>query len=709
MEGFNKGRLVLVVAVLGVSHVLTQITVMREFINIYAGNEIVFGVLLALWLLITGLGARLGAVVARPESRRAMLRAGLIAAAVLPLLNIVVIRWSRDILFIRGELPGVGSLVVWGTAVLLPYCTITGMLLTIACAMYPSREETRDSVGRVYLFDTLGDVLGGLLFTCVLVSSFSNYDLLYLPALLCLGGFFLTGSGQRSRAATAVGVLVSAAVAAVMAFVPLDTISLRWLYPFQTIIDYAETPYGRLVVTRDRDEVTFFENGELLFSTPDVLAGEELVHFALPQRDMVRSVLLVSGGVAGTIGEILKYGVTRLDYVEIDPAIIELARRHLEVSFPPAVRIFLDDGRAFIRQAHSSYDAVILDLPDPVSLQLNRFYTLELFREIKAILNPGGVVCFGIGGAENYISLDEAYLFSTLEKTLRDVFPSVLMIPGEHVIFVASEGTLITDVAPLIAAKGIKTVYVNQHYLRSRVTDERVAHLRGSLMDDVPLNSDFHPVAYRYAMKVWLGMFRERYMIPVLIALAFTCIYFLRLGVVEKTIFTTGIVASSMELIMLLSYQILHGSVYTGIGFILASFMAGLAAGSGAAMRLRDIHLSTLMKVEGAIIIFILASAGALLFWREFLSPSVIALMTGLIAALTGAEFPLAATLARGEAARTAGSLYAADFIGGGVGAFVTGLVLIPAIGVAFTCFMLAALKVLILAGLAVTIRMHVT
>lgn len=42
---------------LGFSAVITQLTLMRELLCVYSGNELVVGVVLGNWLLLTGLGA----------------------------------------------------------------------------------------------------------------------------------------------------------------------------------------------------------------------------------------------------------------------------------------------------------------------------------------------------------------------------------------------------------------------------------------------------------------------------------------------------------------------------------------------------------------------------------------------------------------------------------------------------------------------------
>ncbi|MBN2283160.1 MAG: fused MFS/spermidine synthase [Deltaproteobacteria bacterium] len=693
------------VTMLGISHVITQVTVIREFINVFTGNEIVIGILLALWLLLSGLGAWIGKAFRTTSSQMLVFRASLFLAAFLPILHIIAIRSLRDILFVRGELPGVGPLIIWAAILLLPYCVITGGLLTIACSITPVKGLQSRSIGEVYYFDNIGDIAGGLLFTFVLVHFFQNLGILYVPALLCLAAFALLPPVRPgSRAGAAMG-LAGMVLVVVFFLLSLDRLSIQWLYPEQRIIDYAESPYGRLVVTKNRDQVSFFENGEHLFSTPNILDAEELVHFALPQLERVRSVLLISGGMGGTIEEIMKYDPQQIDYVELDPAVIKAGMAYLDRDFPPSVKIHPGDGRKFIEDSRRTYDALIMDLPDPVSLQINRFYTVDFFRTARSIIRPGGIVCFAVTGAENYISPEQADLLSTLCNSLERVFEFVLIIPGERNIFIAADRPLSAGVGPLLAARNIETVFINDNYLQGRVTPERTAFLRESLHEEAPVNHDFRPAAYLSAIRVWLSRFQEDYRYPIIAVSIFMLIYFITIDLIGKTIFFSGLTASSMEVIILLTFQIVQGSLYRAIGLIIAAFMAGLAVGSYTANRAPAAGRRALVTIELAAVLYLVLFA-TLPAGLSFLpGPFTLTLFAFVAGALTGAEFPIAGRITYSTPPVTAGSLYAADLFGGSCGAFATTLFLIPLWGVMNTCLFLAGCKILIVAALLATMR----
>jgi spermidine synthase len=102
-----------------------------------------------------------------------------------------------------------------------------------------------------------------------------------------------------------------------------------------------------------------------VISTQNVDQVEETVHYAMSQRPDARKVLLISGGIAGTAREILRYGVAEVTYVELDPLILAAGRRFLPENLAdPRIRSGrTTDARRFVQQTRERYDVVIVDCP----------------------------------------------------------------------------------------------------------------------------------------------------------------------------------------------------------------------------------------------------------------------------------------------------------------------------------------------------------
>ena len=107
--------------------------------------------------------------------------------------------------------------------------------------------------------------------------------------------------------------------------------------------------------------------------------------YALLEHAAPRRILLIGGGVNGAVAEALKHPtVERLDYVELDPALIGMAREFFPAqtaAFDSDSRVHLHflDGRRFLTETGEKFDVIIVDVPDPQTAQLNRFYTVEFF------------------------------------------------------------------------------------------------------------------------------------------------------------------------------------------------------------------------------------------------------------------------------------------------------------------------------------------
>ena len=177
--------------------------------------------------------------------------------------------------------------------------------------------------------DSVGSIVGGVLFSFVLVRCLDHIAMLMVAALLNLmvAGAMSIRSGRRWPAGIALG--LAAGIGPMIFLTTPDAVSTAWQYSPQHIVARANSPYGRLLVSESAGQFDFIENGVPLISTRDDQHVEETVHYAMAQRPEARKVLLISGGISGTAKEILKYGVCAVDYVELDPLILEFGRKFL--------------------------------------------------------------------------------------------------------------------------------------------------------------------------------------------------------------------------------------------------------------------------------------------------------------------------------------------------------------------------------------------
>jgi spermidine synthase len=581
----RQGLVLTAVGALGVSCVMTQLALMRELLGAFAGNEMVLGVVLGLWLLLMGIGAWLGHSSDKLRNQLTALALIQMLVAFLPLAQVFLLRALRNVVFIRGAAVGVTETVGAAFVLLLPYCLIAGYALTLACAIL-AREQGPAGIGRAYVADSIGSIIGGASFSLVLVRSFDHIAILVCPALLNLllaglVGLRVQGSKFAARLLPASALLLGIGLIATTLLSDLDGVSTRLQYPRQHVVARANSPYGKLIVTESDGQFDFLENGIPITSTRDDQHVEETVHYAMAQRPEARRVLLVSGGVSGTAREILKYDVPAVDYVELDPLILALGQRYVPGNLADGrIRVINTDGRLFVKQTPEKYEVAIIDVPAPATAQLNRFYTMEFLAEVKRVLARDGVVGFALGQYENYVSPELARMLSSAFLAAKHSYRNVLVIPGGRVFFLASDGPLYPDIAARVEGRHIKTRLVNRHYLDGMLTADRMADLANATTQPAAMNKDFSPVLYYYHLRHWTSQFNVQFGVIQVGLVVLLGYYLVRLRGSAFVLFASGFAASALEVVLLLAFQVLCGSVYHQVGVIVTVFMTGLAVGA---------------------------------------------------------------------------------------------------------------------------------
>jgi len=516
-----------ILSLIGFTAVIAQIVLMRELIVVFYGNEISLGVMLANWLLWTALGSSVLGRVALKVRDPGKLMAGLQAllAVAFPL-TILAVRASKSAFqTIPGELLGPGPMFLTSFAALSVFCVISGSLFAAGSRLYAQEVGTHTgrATGAVYLLEALGSGVGGILASLVLIRFLAAFEIASVLCLLNLLAAISLGirvvSGRRVMVATLAGM----ALLLPFANRALESKSLAILWRGFHLVETRNSVYGNLAVVETGQSRSLFENGLNILTVPDPAAAEEAVHFALLEHPSPKRLLLIGGGVNGSLLQALQHPSLKwIDYVELDPTILDLAARYFPqewglIRADPRVHIHPMDGRLFLKTTALAFDVIIVNLPDPHTAQLNRFYTEEFFREAAEKLAPGGILSFQVRAAEDYISQELGEFLRCLLKTLRAVFPEVTAIPGETVHFFAAaqRGTLTADPSELLArlrSRHLRTRYVREYYIPFRMSPDRMLDLQLQIepRPETPVNRDFAPIAYYFDVALWSSQFHSR-------------------------------------------------------------------------------------------------------------------------------------------------------------------------------------------------------
>ncbi len=776
-------------ALIGFSAVIGQIVLMRELIVVFNGNEISRGIMLGTWLFWTAAGSSLSSrfALGGKHARRAVAALEcLLGVSLLP--TIWALRASRTFFqTVPGELVGPLPMLLTSLACLSVFCVVAGALFVVATRMYEQEcaVSARVATSSAYLLEAAGSAFGGILASIVLVRFLESFQIATVVTLLnlCMAAVLLVGMSRKQLGAVTVAAALFAAVLfTILLFIyvapALDRSAQARLWRGFRLVGSRNSIYGNLAVIETGNAETgnaesgnetgntetgnirsIYDNGVILANAPDENAAEEAVHYALLEHPAPRQILMIGGGVNGSIAQALKHPtVERIDYVELDPALIDMARQFFPVQSAPVfsdprVHVHYADGRYFLRHylrhdlrhdlktAGDTFDVIILNVPDPQTAQLNRFYTAEFFRSARDHLAPGGLLALQLRSSEDYISPDLAEFLRCIRHTLRQVFPYVVAIPGETIhFFAAARPDVLTDNPQTLMARlqerNLKTQYVREYFIPFRMMPDRMEQVREQLrpLASTPVNRDFEPIAYYFDVVLWSAQFKLGYsrwfrgaahigftgvIDAVMVVLLFVAVLLAFVPAREKrarsaaacSAAATGFTLMALQIFLLLAFQSIYGYVYHQLAILIAMCMAGIAFGSWLGIRRIRSGDSAPYRTM-ATTQFVLALSGpALIFVVSLLSKIsgmaatwlaaqlVFPALAALCGMLGGYQFPVATEIYlydcnydRSGRARL-GTLYAIDLLGGCVGALLLSSYLIPVFGFWKTAWLSAAVN----------------
>jgi spermidine synthase len=737
-------------ALIGFSSVIGQIVLMRELIVVFNGNEISLGIMLATWLFWTAAGSSLSSRFAPGGGNNACRAVAalecLLGVSLLP--TIWALRASKTFVqTVPGELVGPGPMLLTSLACLSGFCFVSGSLFVVATRMYERERgvSARIATSSAYLLEAAGSGFGGILASVVLLRFLGSFQIATVVVVLNLGmaAVLLFRMSRKQVGAVTVAAVLFAIVLLVYAAPWLDRSAQQRLWRGFRLVGSRNSIYGNLAVIQTGNIRSIYDNGVILASAPDENAAEEAVHYALLEHPAPRHLLLIGGGVNGSIAQALKHpSVERIDYVELDPALIDLARQFFPVQSAfifsdPRVHLHYGDGRSYLRTADDTFDVIILNVPDPQTAQLNRFYTAEFFRSARDHLASGGLLALQLRSSEDYISPDLAEFLRCIQFTLRKVFPYVAVIPGETTHFFAATRPDVLTVNPqtLIARlqqRNLKTQYVREYFIPFRMMPDRMVQVQEELrpLASTQVNRDFNPIAYYFDVVLWSTQFKMGYSrwfraaapIPfstvidaVLVILLFLAVVLAFVPDRERRarsaagycVAATGFTLMTLQIFVLLAFQSVYGYVYHQLTILIAMCMAGIAIGGWLGIgRIRSGDRPPYLTMAMTQILLAL-SAPTLIFAVSLLSKIsgmattwlaaqfVFPALAALCGMLGGYQFPVATEIYLQDSSGRSrlGTLYAIDLLGGCAGALLLSSYLIPVFGFWKTAWLSAAVN----------------
>ncbi|MBB6052690.1 polyamine aminopropyltransferase [Armatimonas rosea] len=275
-------------------------------------------------------------------------------------------------------------------------------LLTRLLSQYGALKET---IAQALSFDYVGSLLGSIAFPLVLLPALGMTRTAFVVGLLNLGiaVWNLKVFAPRLKSIRPPLVLCAFLAAFLASGLVVADQAGRFfekrLYDDE-ILFARQTPYQKIVVTRFREDLRLYLDGNLQFSSLDEHRyHESLIHPALSLAAVHESVLVLGGGDGLGVREVLKWpGVKQVVLVDIDPAMTKIARTYPSLRAQnagalddPRVTLVHEDAFTYLNKTGALFSVIIGDLPDPNSEALAKLYSREFYAMIRRHLAPGGM------------------------------------------------------------------------------------------------------------------------------------------------------------------------------------------------------------------------------------------------------------------------------------------------------------------------------
>jgi spermidine synthase len=373
-----------------------------------------FSIILGVFLIGLGLGSAAGSGLAekRPQARLWLGLSQLLLCVAVAYAAFVLADWlpywQGNLTSVRGPRKDFQSDILRCSLAILPAAILWGASFPLALAAIADQgEDPARLVGRIYGANTVGAILGAVLFSLLFIpwlGTLGAQQLLIVfsavAALVVLAGAIEKPAGKLIAAAV-VAVLITFSIPAIPWMLVgfgrrLPTTSGKW-----QLLHMAEGMNSSAAWSRWESGTTYFHvSGKVEASTEpqDMSLQRMLGHLPALLHERAKSVLIVGFGAGVTAGSFVVHPeIEHITICEIEPEIPPNSDKYFgpenhHVLRDPRTRIHYDDARHFVLTSPEKFDIITSDPIHPFVKGMASLYTTEYFEMCKRHLNPGGFV-----------------------------------------------------------------------------------------------------------------------------------------------------------------------------------------------------------------------------------------------------------------------------------------------------------------------------
>lgn len=430
---------------------------------------------------------------------------------------------------------GIASVSEWIGIVIYTLSILIGLLIgfeiPLVTRINENYEELRFNISSVMEKDYYGSLLGGVFFAFI---GLPFIGLTYTPFILGIVNFLVgvlvlftlkplfVGNWQSTLK------IISLAVLGIIIFglvgaEPVVMYGEQKRYKDKIVFE-EQSRYQKIVMTQYKDDYWLYLNSHLQFSTFDEwLYHEPLVHPVMQLATQADKkiekeykaegkidVLILGGGDGCAAREVLKYdNINSITLVDLDPAMTELGKENLILTKVnqnslnnERVKIYNNDAFNFLADSMVFYDVMIVDFPDPKTIEVNRLYTLEFYQLCYQHLRPKGIMITQAGSP--YYA---AKAFDCIDKTMQaagfETLPmhNQVLTMGEWGWVVGSKALKSEELKTAMQSlqiKNIDTKWLNHDAMLQITSFGKQWKVNEEQLNELEVNTIHNPVLYRY-------------------------------------------------------------------------------------------------------------------------------------------------------------------------------------------------------------------
>ncbi len=685
---------------LGIIASIFQLIVLREFSFSIAKNEMAFVVATGLWIV----SCSLGSIAKVPKRVREFPLP--ISSSLAFSLSICLIHLAKSLIGLKYyEEASLSFVFLLSIICIGPTAFTIGLAFRNFTQEYINRNPVKSKIyAKFFAFEAIGFFLGGVTFTFYFIDYANPLIFSLLPLIL------LPGIKNLYKKILSAALIIFITAIFTISFSSV----LKKEFANAKILANLGSAYGPIIIAQKAGTTTLFSGGSSIATSEDKSTNEEFIHMSLSATDQStnKDILFIGAALSGQIEEISRYKLNSLDCLQINPLISKLAQNKFPAKLNNKIHFISNDPRAYLKNTGKQYDAILMNMPAPINLALNRYFTKEFFELITNRLKPEGIFSFTIPSKREILSPQFIKFNSSIINAIDKVFVNRLIIPSDSMVIISSNGKklenyyLLDNFIKTNPKTAFFTIYHFKDYLEPSMRD----YAENMLDRKIAANSEFNPSGFlNYLILEQIKFYPNlkidfKKMRPALIAfllflglLIIIIRYLFKKGACLLNIGVIGFTSISLSSIIFLLFQLYCGSLYWKLGLLIALFMSGLSIGAFLMNSIKNhrSHMLSGLYLLWIIAIFILFSNLRIIGSSNY-AESIFYLYALICGFLTGSSYPLLAQNLLNNKFNdksVAMTIYSADLIGAFLGTVISGILLIPFLGIPYSLLTLIFLN----------------